>query len=154
MIKFFNKKIAKLYIVLLCVTLISGIVFSCFCISYSSQFDEATKTETSKGTELLSSALSALAGDEEASDTLAGAIASAISSNLSSEEEEEELSEEAQALKNKKILTLILLCVSFFLTIVFFAATITCFEYEKYLESPKYKAKLKRLKKVEKIKNQ
>ncbi len=152
MIKFFNKKIAKVYIILLCLTLISGIVSSCFCISYSAQFDEATekKTDTSG---VLSTIVSAIGGDEEATDSLTNMLASAITSTIDgSAEEEEKLSDEAQALKNKKTLTLVLLIVSFVLAIGFFAATIICYEYEKYLESPKYKAKLKRMKKYEKLK--
>ncbi len=154
MIKIFNKKIAKLYIILLCVTLISGIVSSCFCISYSSQFDKETAPEKADTSELLSAAVSALSGNEEGTDALTNMLASAITSNiLGSEDSEEQLSKKATELKSKKILTLVLLCVSFFLAIAFFAATITCYEYEKYLESPKYKAKLKRLKKVQKINN-
>lgn len=155
MIKFFNKKIAKLYIVLLCITLVVGIVSTCLCISYSAKFDEATKpTSSSQASDVLSTVVSALAGDENATDSLTGMLASAISSKLTGDTEETEtkLSEEAQALKTKKIITLVILIVSYVLTAGFFAATITCYEYEKYLESPKYKAKLKRMKKVEKLK--
>lgn len=153
MIKVFNRKIAKVYIVLLCLTLISGIVSSCFCISYSAQFDKATE-EKADTSELLSSVVSALSGDTSSlTDTLASSIASIIQGN-SEEPEEEKLSNEAQALKDKKILTMVLLIVSFVLAVGFFAATIISYEYEKYLESPKYKAKLKRMKKYEKLKNQ
>lgn len=146
--KVFNKKIAKLYIVLLCVTLTAGIVSSGFCISYSAQFDKATEVE-SDSSEILNSVVSALAGD---STSLSEKLATAIIDLTDGSEEEEKLSDEAQELQNKKVLTMVLLIAFFVLTAVFFAGTITCYEYEKYLESPKYKAKLKRLKKVEKLK--
>ena len=76
--KVFNRKIARLYIVLLCVTLIAGIVSSCFCISYSAQFDKATEVK-SDASEILSSVASALSGDTTAlSEKLASAITDVV----------------------------------------------------------------------------
>lgn len=154
--KFFNKKIAKLYIVLLCITLVAGIVSSGFCIYYSSQYDEIIKSKSKTDTsDMLGTVVSALAGDEEASDSLAGILSSVLSSLAGVETEEEseiKLTDEEQKVYNKKIATLVALIIFYVLAAAFFTATIISFEYEKYLKSDKYKAKLKRLKKYEKMK--
>lgn len=154
--KFFNKKIAKLYIVLLCVTMIIAIVSSGFCIYYSSQYDEIIKSKNKTDTsDMLGTVVSALAGDEEASESLAGMLASALTSVAGVEtdgDSEMQLTDEEQNVYYKKIATLVVLIVFYVLGVAFFATTIISFEYEKYLKSDKYKAKLKRLKKYQKMK--
>ena len=151
--KLFNRKTAKIYIVLICVTMVVGIASSCFFASYSSKFEEMTKKDSSGAlSELGSTLISALSGDTEAaSDSLAGLLSDAIESQ-SEASTEKKLTEEQQSMKNKKTVTLVLLIVSFCLAAVFSAGTITCYSYENYLKSDKYKAKLKRLKKYEKMK--
>lgn len=156
MSKIFNKKIAKLYIAMICVSIVVALVSTGFCLSFSSQYDEllaaSTKSDSSLA-DLGSALLSALGGDtDKATEGLTNALTSLLGGD-SANSISDAVAEELEALKTKKNVTLVLLIVFYVLTVVFSAGTIICFEYERYLQSPKYKAKLKRLKKYEKIKN-
>ena len=153
--KLFHKKIAKVYIALICFTLISGVVSMCFCIHFSSEFKEMTAEKKPSGSELLTTVASAIGGDGEATDTLTDMLASALTDAVEGEtqdQQEEKLSAEEKKVQNLKILTLVLMILFYVLCVASSAATITCYQYEKYLESPKYKAKLKRMSKYEKQK--
>ncbi len=157
--KLFNKKIAKLYIVLICVMFVFTVTASGFSIHYSSQYTTLVEESSSSGslTDSISSVLGALvgaqSGSSEDTENATDAISSAISSVLGGEEEGEEVnSEELKAAQSKKIASTVIAVVFAILLVAASAGTITCYQYEKYLESPKYKAKLKRMQKLEKIK--
>jgi hypothetical protein len=66
------------------------------------------------------------------------------------QDKEEEYDDATKAILTKKNVTLAFIVVFFVLTAVFMAGAITSSEYEKYLVSDKYKAKLRRLEKVRK----
>lgn len=142
--KIFNKKTMIVYAILLCFSFVMGCVMVGMNVHYSNKFEEAT----SKGSDAtqtivngLSSILSSL-GNEEA--------ASTISDALNSAGEEKEYDAETQALLTKKNVTLAFMIVFYVLTALFMAAAIFSSEYEKYLDSDKYRAKVKRLEKVKK----
>ena len=154
--KIFNKKTAKVYIAMICISLVIALVSSGFCISYSAQLKKIAEENASSNSTLssLGSALVSLLGgdDKAATESLEGVVSSLITGN-SGEDKVVKVSDEEKALGTKKTITLVMLIVFYVLTVVFFAGTIVSYEYEKYLESPKYKAKVKRLQKYEKIKN-
>lgn len=151
--KLFNRKTAKIYIALICISLVVALVSTGFCVSYSSQLKKLTEESSSKGAlaDIGSALVSILGGDDKgATDSLEGVVSSLLTGGA---DKQSEPSAEEKALATKKTATLVILIVFYVLTVVFFAGTVTCYEYEKYLESPKYKAKMKRLQKYEKIKN-
>ena len=153
--KLFNKKTAKIYIAMICVSLVIAIVSSGFCISYSSELKKLAEESASSKSALsdIGSALISLLGgdDKAATENLEGVVSSLLTGGK--EKNEVKVSEEEKVLSTKKTASLVLLIVFYVLTVAFFACSITSYEYEKYLESPKYKAKMKRLQKYEKIKN-
>ncbi len=143
--KLFNKKMMIVYIVLLCLTLIGGCVCGGFGISYNAKYNkiiEENKTSGVEGvlTDLLSSVVESLA--DQATN------GSASSNN----DTEDDLPEGAKEMQDKKTVCLIIMGVLFGFTVVFSGMAIGSHKYVKYLDSDKYKAKLKRLKKYEKIK--
>lgn len=143
MTKLFNKKTMIVYVIILCFSFVMGCTMVGFNVHYTNKFEEATAADSTTQTLVngLSSLLSSL-GNAETADKITDA--------LNGSTEEKELTAEAQALLTKKNVTLALMIVFFILTIVFMAGAITSSEYEKYLESDKYKAKLRRLEKVKK----
>ena len=153
--KLFNKKTAKIYRAMICVSLVIALVSSGFCISYSAQLKKLAEESASSNSALsdIGSALVSILGgdDKAATESLEGVVSSLLTGE--DKDKEVKVSDEEKALGNKKTATLVLLIVFYVLTVVFFACSITSYEYEKYLESPKYKAKMKRLQKYEKIKN-
>lgn len=146
--KFFNNKIMKVYIVLLIVCFISSVVGGGFAISASSQLKkiEEEKKSGSNITQVLTDALKGLA------DQAAAQKDGEEKQEEKQEEKEPELTEEEKALTSKKTAGIVVMAVTFVLGVLFSAGAITSYQYEKYLLSDKYKAKLKRLKKYEKMK--
>lgn len=146
--KFFNNKIMKVYIVLLIVCFISSVVGGGFAISASSQLKkiEEEKKSGSNITQVLTDALKGLA------DQAAAQKDGEEKQEEKQEEKEPELTEEEKTLTSKKTAGIVVMAVTFVLGVLFSAGAITSYQYEKYLLSDKYKAKLKRLKKYEKMK--
>ena len=143
--KLFNKKTMIIYVIILCFSFTMGCVMAGFNIHYSAKFEEAiTSSEDSTTNAIvngLSSLLSSL-GNGDAANTLSDA--------LNGEKDESEYDEATKALLTKKNVTLAFMIVFYVLTVVFMAGAIASSEYEKYLLSDKYKAKLRRLEKVKK----
>lgn len=158
--KIFNKKTAKLYIALICVAFIFTVTSSGFCIHYSLQYTKLEKESSSSSSlsdtvsSVLGSLVNAQSGNKENADETSEAISSAISSFLGDKDKENEAvkNEELKAAQNKKLWSTVVTVVFAVLLVAFSACTITSYQYEKYLESPKYKAKLKRMKKADKAK--
>ena len=150
--KFFNNKIMKVYIVLLIVCFISSVVGGGFAISASSQLKkiEEEKKSGSNITQVLTDALKGLA--DQAAAQKDGEEKPEEKQEEKQEEKEPELTEEEKALTSKKTAGIVVMAVTFVLGVLFSAGAITSYQYEKYLLSDKYKAKLKRLKKYEKMK--
>ena len=144
--KLFNKKTMVLYVILLCFSFIMGCTMVGLNVHYSNEFEKATTPEGDGTTQAivngLSSLISSIAGEETA-DKLSDALSS-------SQDKEEEYDEATKAILTKKNVTLAFIIVFYVLTAVFMAGAITSSEYEKYLVSDKYKAKLRRLEKVKK----
>ena len=136
--KLFNKKIMKLYIVLLCVTLVGGMVCAGFSISFNSQIKKIEEENKPSVTDALA-------------DTLADLLASAVTESDTTSTEEK-VDPEIEKLQEKKTVSLVVMAVFFVFSALSGAAITTSYQYEKYLQSDKYKAKLKRLKKYEKTK--
>lgn len=140
--KFFNNKIMKVYIVLLCLSFVASIVGAGFSISASSRLKkiEEEKKTGSNITQMITDALAGLAEQN------------AQQNGEKKQETEPELTEEEKALTSKKTAGIVVMAVTLVLGVLFSAGAITSYQYEKYLLSDKYKAKLKRLKKYEKMK--
>ena len=144
--KLFNKKSMIAYIVVLAITFVAG----CSMIGVNVHFSNEIKTLEkgdgsleSAATEVIAGALSALvSGGTDSQNAISDAIQNAVGSKVD---------EEAIAkIETKKTVVLVLMIVFFVLTAVFIAGAITAYQYPKYLESDKYKAKLKRMKKAAK----
>lgn len=139
----FNKKTKVVYVVLLSICFILGCVSAGLNVHYSAKFEEATSSNdlTQKVVDVISS--------------LASSLTSNSSSTTTTADETVEYDTETQAILNKKNASMVVMIVSYILTVVFIAGAIAAAEYPKYLESDKYSAKLKRKKKAEKfIENQ
>ena len=141
--KLFNNKMMKVYIVLLCFSFLAGIVSAGFSISYSSQLTK------------LQEELEAASGNDATSaivDMLANALSNKVQENADIPEAEETLTPEEEKLQSSKTASLVVMIVFLVFGVLFSAGAITSYQYEKYLQSDKYKAKLKRLRKYEKFK--
>ena len=140
--KFFNNKMMKVYIILLILSFVASIVGAGFGISASSQLKkiEEEKKSGNNITQMITDALAGLAEQ------------SAQQDGEDKQEKEPEMTEEEKALTGKKTAGIVVMAVTLVLGVLFSAGAITSYQYEKYLESDKYKAKLKRLKKYEKMK--
>ena len=142
--KLFNKKTMIVYVILLCFSFVMGCTMVGLNVHYSNEFEKATTKGDSTTQAIvngLSSLISSVAG-EETEDKLSDA--------LNKQDKEEEYDDATKAILTKKNVTLAFIIVFFVLTAVFMAGAITSSEYEKYLVSDKYKAKLRRLEKVKK----
>lgn len=138
--KLFSKKMMIVYIVLLCLTFISGTVSVGFTVHYSEKYNEAVK-EAEKD----------IFKDEtksEAENFLLRVIGSAISKEAGINTYSS-LSEEGKAYRQSKSDALIAAIVLYVFSALSIAGIITCAQYDKYLKSEKYKAKLKRMKRYE-----
>ncbi len=149
MLKYFNRKLMVIYIVLMCVFLVLGCTMTGLNAHYAKEFKEATTADESLSDKLekgLSGLLSNLANS-----SCAGNNGQKTNTDTAEKEEEKPVYDEAtQSILNKKNATLGILIASFILTAVFMALSIVAGEYPKYLESDKYKAKLRRLEKAKK----
>jgi hypothetical protein len=135
--KLFSKKMMIVYIVLLCLTFISGTVSVGFSVHYSEKYNEAVKAAEKD-----------IFKDEtksEAENFILRVIGSAISKeagiNTSSS-----VSDEGKAYRQSKSDAFIAAIVLYVFSVLSIAGIITCAQYDKYLKSEKYKAKLKRMK--------
>ena len=142
--KLFNKKTMIVYVILLCFSFVMGCTMVGLNVHYSNEFEKATTKGDSTTQAIvngLSSLISSVAGEE---------TADKLSDALNKQDKEEEYDDATKVILTKKNVTLAFIIVFFVLTAVFMAGAITSSEYEKYLVSDKYKAKLRRLEKVKK----
>ena len=143
--KLFNKKAMIAYIVILAITFVAGCSMIGVSVHYSNEIETLEKgdgTLESAATEVIANALSALISSSDSTGMLSDAIKDATGNKTDDEA--------IAKVQNKKNASLIAMAVFFVLTVLFIAAAITAYQYPKYLESDKYKAKLKRLKKATK----
>lgn len=142
--KLFNKKAMIAYIVILAITFVAGCSMIGVNVHYSNEIETLEKgdgTLESAATNVIAGALSALVGGGSEN-----AITDAIQDATGNKIDEEAIAR----VETKKTVVLVLMIVFFVLTAVFIAGAITAYQYPKYLESDKYKAKLKRMKKAAK----
>lgn len=142
--KLFNKKAMIAYIVVLAITFVAGCSMIGVNVHYSNEIETLEKgdgTLESAATNVIAGALSALVGGGSEN-----AITDAIQDATGNKIDEEAIAK----VETKKTVVLVLMIVFFVLTAVFIAGAITAYQYPKYLESDKYKAKLKRMKKAAK----
>ena len=142
--KLFNKKAMIAYIVVLAITFVAGCSMIGVNVHYSNEIETLQKgdgTLESAATNVIAGALSALVGGGSEN-----AITDAIQDATGNKIDEEAIAK----VETKKTVVLVLMIVFFVLTAVFIAGAITAYQYPKYLESDKYKAKLKRMKKAAK----
>ncbi|MBR3948809.1 MAG: hypothetical protein IKJ70_05325 [Clostridia bacterium] len=142
--KLFNKKAVIAYIVVLAITFVAGCSMIGVNVHYSNEIETLEKgdgTLESAATNVIAGALSALVGGGSEN-----AITDAIQNATGNKIDEEAIAR----VETKKTVVLVFMIVFFVLTAVFIAGAITAYQYPKYLESDKYKAKLKRMKKAAK----
>ncbi len=142
--KLFNKKAMIAYIVILAITFVAGCSMIGVNVHYSNEIAVLEKGDgslESAATEVIAGALSALVGGGKEN-----AITDAIQNATGNKIDEEAIAK----VETKKTVVLVFMIVFFVLTAVFIAGAITAYQYPKYLESDKYKAKLKRMKKAAK----
>lgn len=142
--KLFNKKAMIAYIVVLAITFVAGCSMIGVNVHYSNEIETLKKgdgTLESAATEVIAGALGALVGGGKEN-----AITDAIQNSTGNKIDNEAIAK----IESKKTVVLVLMIVFFVLTAVFIAGAITAYQYPKYLESDKYKAKLKRMKKAAK----
>ena len=144
--KLFNKKAMVAYIIVLALCFTAGCAMIGMTVHYSNEIETLQKgdgTLESAATNVIAGALSALvSGGSDSSNAIADAI-----QNATGNKTDDEAIAKAET---KKTVVLVLMIVFFVLTAVFIAGAITAYKYPKYLESDKYKAKLKRMKKAAK----
>lgn len=144
--KLFNKKMIAVYIVALCLTLIAGSVSVGFAVNYSGKF----MTEV----EAIADADQKEAGLDDTSEMVLNLITKALEAYSGTESESSggttvELSDTAKAYRSAKNISIAAAVIMYVLSVLSIAGIITCVQYEKYLNSEKYKAKLKRMKRYE-----
>ena len=142
--KLFNKKAMIAYIIVLAITFIAGCSMIGVNVHLSNEIATLEKGDgslESAATEVIAGALSALVGGGENN-----AISDAIQNATGNKVDNEAIAK----IESKKTVVLVLMIVFFVLTAVFIAGAITAYQYPKYLESDKYRAKLKRMKKAAK----
>lgn len=143
--KLFNKKSMIAYIVALAICFTAGCAMIGMTVHYSDEIETLEKgdgTLESAATEVIANALSALVGSGDSSNVISDAIKEAAGSKVDNEA--------IAKVQSKKTVVLVFMIIFFVLTVVFIAGAITAYQYPKYLESDKYKAKLKRMKKAAK----
>lgn len=135
--KLFGKKMMIVYIVLLCLTLIGGSVSMGLSAHYSEKYTQA-----------VNAAEKDVFKDESKSETenaILRFIASAISKQAGIDTSTS-LTDEEKGYKRSQSDALIAAIVLYVFSVLSIAGIITCAQYDKYLKSEKYKAKLKRMK--------
>ena len=144
--KLFNKKAMIAYIIVLAITFIAGCSMIGVSVHYSNEIETLEKGDgslESAASNVIANALSALvSGGTENSNAISDAIQNATGNKVDNDA--------IAKVQTKKTVVLVLMIVFFVLTAVFIAGAITAYQYPKYLESDKYKAKLKRMKKAAK----
>ena len=144
--KLFNKKAMIAYIIVLAITFIAGCSMIGVTIHYSNEIETLEKGDgslESAASNVIANALSALvSGGTENSNAISDAIQNATGNKVDNDA--------IAKVQTKKKVVLIIMIVCFVLTAVFIAGAITAYQYPKYLESDKYRAKLKRMKKAAK----
>lgn len=143
--KLFNKKAMIAYIVALAICFTAGCAMIGVTVHFSNEIEALEKGDgslESAATNVIANALSALVGSSDST----GAISDAIQSAVGNDVDEEAVAK----LESKKTVSIVFMAVFYVLTAVFIAGAITAYQYPKYLESDKYKAKLKRMKKAAK----
>lgn len=144
--KLFNKKAMIAYIIVLAITFIAGCSMIGVTVHYSNEIETLEKGDgslESAASSVIANALSALvSGGTENSNAISDAIQNATGNKVDNDA--------IAKVQTKKTVVLVLMIVFFVLTAVFIAGAITAYQYPKYLESDKYRAKLKRMKKAAK----
>lgn len=144
--KLFNKKAMIAYIIVLAITFIAGCSMIGVSVHYSNEIETLEKGDgslESAASNVIANALSALvSGGTENSNAISDAIQNATGNKVDNDA--------IAKVQTKKTVVLVLMIVFFVLTAVFIAGAITAYQYPKYLESDKYRAKLKRMKKAAK----
>ncbi len=144
--KLFNKKAMIAYIVILAITFIAGCSMIGVSVHYSNEIEALQKGDgslESAASNVIANALSALvSGGTDSSNAISDAIQNATGNKVDNDA--------IAKVQSKKTVVLVIMIVCFVLTAVFIAGAITAYQYPKYLESDKYKAKLKRMKKATK----
>ena len=144
--KFFNKKAMIAYIVVLALCFTAGCAMIGVNVHYSNEIETLEKGDgslESAASNVIANALSALvSGGTENSNAISDAIQNATGNKVDNDA--------IAKVQTKKKVVLIIMIVCFVLTAVFIAGAITAYQYPKYLESDKYRAKLKRMKKAAK----
>ena len=144
--KLFNKKAMIAYIIVLAITFIAGCSMIGVSVHYSNEIETLEKGDgslESAASSVIANALSALvSGGTENSNAISDAIQNATGNKVDNDA--------IAKVQTKKKVVLVLMIVFFVLTAVFIAGAITAYQYPKYLESDKYRAKLKRMKKAAK----
>ena len=144
--KLFNKKAMIAYIIVLAITFIAGCSMIGVTVHYSNEIETLEKGDgslESAASNVIANALSALvSGGTENSNAISDAIQNATGNKVDNDA--------IAKVQTKKKVVLVLMIVFFVLTAVFIAGAITAYQYPKYLESDKYRAKLKRMKKAAK----
>lgn len=144
--KLFNKKAMIAYIIVLAITFIAGCSMIGVTVHYSNEIETLEKGDgslESAASSVIANALSALvSGGTENSNAISDAIQNATGNKVDNDA--------IAKVQTKKNVVLVLMIVFFVLTAVFIAGAITAYQYPKYLESDKYRAKLKRMKKAAK----
>ena len=133
----FGKKMMIVYIVLLCLSFIAGTVSVGLAVNYSEKYTKAVndlEKEVFKDT-----------SKTEAENTILRVIASAISQQAGINTASK-LSAEEKAYARAKSDSVIAAIVFYVLSLLSAAGIITSAQYQKYLKSEKYNAKLKRMK--------
>jgi hypothetical protein len=115
-------------------------------VHYSNEIETLEKGDgslESAASNVIANALSALvSGGTENSNAISDAIQNATGNKVDNEA--------IAKAETKKTVSLVFMIVFYVLTVVFIAGAITAYQYPKYLESDKYRAKLKRMKKAAK----
>lgn len=144
--KLFNKKAMIAYIIVLAITFIAGCSMIGVSVHYSNEIETLEKGDgslESAASNVIANALSALvSGGTENSNAISDAIQNATGNKVDNDA--------IAKVQTKKTVVLVIMIVCFVLTAVFIAGAITAYQYPKYLESDKYRAKLKRMKKAAK----
>ena len=144
--KLFNKKAMVAYIIVLALCFTAGCAMIGMTVHYSNEIETLEKGDgslESAASNVIANALSALvSGGTENSNAISDAIQNATGNKVDNDA--------IAKVQTKKTVVLVLMIVFFVLTAVFIAGAITAYQYPKYLESDKYRAKLKRMKKAAK----
>lgn len=138
----FGRKMMIAYIVILCLTFIAGTVSVGFTAYYTEKYNIAVKEIEEKNKKN-----SGLTDTENiVLELITNALSKETGTDLSSKTT---LTDEAKGYRQNKSDAIIATIVLYVFSLLSVAGIITCVQYDKYLKSEKYKAKLKRMKRYE-----